>query len=513
MAKIRRKDEKEGAVIVAEEPGPEQIGPEQPDDEPKAPSPEAEPPIPERGTKFRTFFQNVERIDAADWGTRAWVTVYRLEPIIDKDRSSEPKWVEKYGEALDMARLKKDQGSGRYRLYLTFKVPAAKLSKEVDVVDVDILDLKSPPNIALGDWVDVPKNKKWAWAKAILEKREAEQAKQSQSQQDQTGEAALGVMSKAFELVGQIQRQSQPVKEPTPPPNSITEVFAAADKVLNRIMPTSPANSDELTSMREELRYQRERSDKLMDKLLDMSAKKSDGGNGLSAVKEIVSTLKDLLPDVREVIAPALEGATGGRTKMSGDQEFWQGLITGGLDKLAPSLNNFIGFLLMRAQQAAAAKAATPGAPAAQPGQTPRPGASQVLPPLPNATGQPTAPATEQPQAEQPSEPEQPNQMAMLKVLNDSLLNALGQNPPRDGHDYADSFVMMFGPLAYNQVSAMGKEAIIGMIQTLPAWQQLGPLQNRVPNFIDEFLEYGSDSEADEEDDQEDEPSKGDTEK
>jgi hypothetical protein len=36
----------------------------------------------------------------------------------------------------------------------------------------------------------------------------------------------------------------------------------------------------------------------------------------------------------------------------------------------------------------------------------------------------------------------------------------------------------------------LGKETLLAFLQSHPLWQQLGPVQARVPEFIEEFIAY-----------------------
>ena len=76
--------------------------------------------------------------------------------------------------------------------------------------------------------------------------------------------------------------------------------------------------------------------------------------------------------------------------------------------------------------------------------------------------------------------------------LDSMLLNALTND--RDGGEFADSLIMLFGQqgqLMYSQASSLGEQGLLTLIQGRPIWQQLGPLQAKVPQFVKEFIEYG----------------------
>jgi hypothetical protein len=88
--------------------------------------------------------------------------------------------------------------------------------------------------------------------------------------------------------------------------------------------------------------------------------------------------------------------------------------------------------------------------------------------------------------------PPQPQQQSHAPNLDEMLLNALTND--RDGGEFADSLIMLFGQqgqLMYSQACSLGEQGLLSLIQGRPIWQQLGPLQAKVPQFVHEFIEYG----------------------
>ena len=63
--------------------------------------------------KQDTFFGRIARVQKDDWGTRAKIKAYRLEPIIDRLRGSENKYITIYHEPITEEKMKIDHGSGR----------------------------------------------------------------------------------------------------------------------------------------------------------------------------------------------------------------------------------------------------------------------------------------------------------------------------------------------------------------------------------------------------------------
>jgi hypothetical protein len=115
--------------------------------------------------RLPSFYQTMNKIQKVDWGARATIYLYRVEPIIDRTRSGECKYIMTYAEPISEDRIMADCGSGRYKLILNFRKPGAEQGDTMDTTYMDLLNMKFPPKIPIGEWVDDPRNKKWAWAK------------------------------------------------------------------------------------------------------------------------------------------------------------------------------------------------------------------------------------------------------------------------------------------------------------------------------------------------------------
>jgi hypothetical protein len=141
-------------------------------------------------------------------------------------------------------------------------------------------------------------------------------------------------------------------------------------------------------------------------------------------------------------------------------QEFFQPVLPKLLDTLGPIL---------------------PGIIAAAGRQAPGPLVAGIVP----APGRLPNPAMPQPPPQQPAAHQAPN-------LDEMLLNALTND--RDGGEFADSLIMLFGQqgqLMYRQASSLGEQGLLTLIQGRPIWNQLGPLQSKVAQFVKEFIDYG----------------------
>lgn len=247
MAKVVRARAKVKSIRPTEQPdnatGTAVMEPETPFDGPGEAA-QAEPapsPAPRRGKpaagappKLLTFFQKLAGIAPEDWGTRAKVRVYRLAPIIDRLRGSDTKFVTAYEEMVDENRIKHDWGSGRYRLYLNFKMPTEG-EKELDSVEIDIMDMKYPPNIPPGEWVNDSRNKQWEWARATFPAAPAAAVAAAQQPATNGVHDFVEVLRATNEMRREIREDMAPA---APPPTVAPAVAPASDPfdVVAKIM-------------------------------------------------------------------------------------------------------------------------------------------------------------------------------------------------------------------------------------------------------------------------------------
>jgi hypothetical protein len=184
----------------------------------------AEEPAPKKIPRVATFFERMQGFNRKDWdGGRAKVKLYRLAPLINRLVGSEHKFVTIYGEPVTEERIKVDHGSGRYRLYLNYKAPAGSQEKELDMVEIDILDQNYPPKIPPGEWMDDPRNKSWAWAKP----KDAPGTNGSAPAPD-----PLAHLNTFMDIQDRIEERIKPAQQPPAAPTAV-DPWAAAERILN----------------------------------------------------------------------------------------------------------------------------------------------------------------------------------------------------------------------------------------------------------------------------------------
>jgi hypothetical protein len=274
-----------------------------------------------------SFFQRIQEIPLADWGTRAKVRVYRLEPLVDQVRSTGKKYITIYDDGPpDEERIKVDHGSGRYRLYLNVKTAGQSAEREIDMIEIDILDLKFPPRLDLGDWLDDPKNRKWNWAKKMLE----DQASKNAPPVAPANSGAPGFLE-TVQAVNELRKSTVEelrAMQPAAPAAHEKDPLDQAAKIIQLTQGGGQAVlmemfRDEMKATRLEMAAEREANRKLQEEL----RKKADVpapapvdpiealAKGIESVKKIQDTLAPSRGD--SIITPGM------KSRMSGWQEFF----------------------------------------------------------------------------------------------------------------------------------------------------------------------------------------------
>lgn len=206
-------------AAVLDEPEP----PDTPETDDTPTQEAAEPPRREP-PKVPSFFQTMGRVQKEDWGPRASIYLYRLEPMIDRLRGGDKKYIMMYTEPLTEERIMVDHGSGRYKAVLNIRKAGAERGDEIDSHFFDIMNLKYPPKVPKGEWVDDPRNKKWAWAK----EPDVPPAPPASGLAEFTG-----VFRAASELRKEIREEMKPEQPAQPAQATSVDPWAAAERILN----------------------------------------------------------------------------------------------------------------------------------------------------------------------------------------------------------------------------------------------------------------------------------------
>jgi hypothetical protein len=446
-----------GAVTTAEPP------PINPQDTP----PEQNQRVQPLKSKQLTFFEQMSKINTADWGTRAKVTLYRLEPLIDQLRAGNVKYINVYHEPVDEQRIKLDYGSGRYRLMLTFAKPGLSKSDTVDAIEFDILDQSYPPKIPEGTWIDDPRNTKWNWAKRFFKGADGDKPPARDILDD-------------LDKLDQIQdRAAQRLRDATPPQAIQPATPPSVDPIetAGRIIAMTQGGGqtvlmemfrEELRAMREDNRVLQQEARARAQAPVPPVPPPADPLDMLSANLEKFEKIKNVLAPKQSdsVISPNM------RSKMSGWQEFAVNIAEKAFE--SPVIGNLLGLfaqgMFNRAQ-------APNGTAAPIPQQLTSAGV------MPN----PAAP---------------PNQMQQvidfLNTIATPMLNMFGDD--MDGGDFAewlyeghgDTWIHPSGQSVQWYVGAkqIGAPNLLQFFQRSPYWVKLQPQAEKFTKFLNEFVAW-----------------------
>ena len=150
------------------------------------------------------FWQWLDEIKPDDWQMLICY-VWRTAPIVDLSGGGKPITIEKIVHPFDSTYMYKTHGSGGYRFDVSQIPSDGSRQTRIRQSHQMLLDVRYPPRIPYGTWLDDARNKDWEWAKpALLE--EAQKLSQPQAAEQQTPAQTLvdylDVANKVKELSG-----------------------------------------------------------------------------------------------------------------------------------------------------------------------------------------------------------------------------------------------------------------------------------------------------------------------
>ena len=412
-----------------------------------------------------TFFQRVDKIELADWGTRAKVKVYRLQPIIDQTRGSEFKFIQIYEEAVDENKIKVDHGSGRYRLYLNVKNAGEQTEKEIDMMEFDILDPRFPPNIPAGHWKDDSRNKKWVWAMPPGTPGGPPAPAPVPTAAENSATAATQFLE-GVKIAGDIRKQ---VKDEMPAaPVEKASGLADTLQLVTTIMamkadnPMNEVYRDEMRALRDELKEERAENRRLNTGRHNGNGEPNEKKFGL---REALGELKEFLPAIKEIIPEV--AARSGRTS-------WLDVAR----EVAPGVIDWGGRIAL----ALASRMPPP-----TPGQQPQAPAQIAAP----ANGQ-QPPRPQAPPQETPAFFRYLAQPAVFEAFN-RYFATFKAGEETGGADFANWIYDGGGAEPLKQARAVGSAAIMQSLKSSQVWMMFQADEAKLSEFIDQALGWNPD--------------------
>jgi hypothetical protein len=442
------------------------------------------------------FFQCLTEYTAAEW-EGLLVYCYRILPITDRQATGNTtKYVMKYGGPFDEDRLKVDAGSGRYQLRLN-QADAKGRTKTIKTIEVEIEDPNFPPKVPEGEWLDDPRNKRWAWAK-----KKPEEAAAAAAQEVWTPERVMNMVErlrpqeKKEDQVSITREVLNAVKETRAElgkANDPTAMIAMLKDLILIAKPTTPEKPSEdsglvkllmaqLEASREDAKIaraageaERQRNHELQLKMMEQRANQADP---MDMVEKVLNIQKKL-----------------GGGEPEAPRNWKEKLVDQGLEYV-PQILDLAGKAIGSYQRG-------PAAAPRQQQQTPSTTPPPQQPPQQTQTQPPPNPQTgaEQMPPQQPADPDIAMLLPILEQQGVRLVNAFKADPGC-GVDVAVAIAspLLAGPAGYERIARMGREKIWATIELIPQMKAdllaIGT-QEMINEFIDDII-AGPDDEEEE---------------
>jgi hypothetical protein len=436
-----------------------------------------------------SFWEYLNGLSATDWESHM-LYVYMWDPIVDLTKGGrEAKYRKRYTSTINEESLKRDIGSGTYNLKLNkLESSSPRRERTIKEVVINIFDPDYPPNLPPGGWMDDPRNKEWAWAKPLLEKKWAvpspaavegvppymvqfmnEIRNEVNRRSDLNPSAKDQLMSSVVTILPALLQQQNNANDPA-------KVIEAMSKMRELFAPAAPAQDNTmLTFLLAELKSSREQQTLLMTKLFEMKSESVKQPDPLSQVK----TMAELITLVSGIVQPAAP------------KEPWQDVV----ESLGPEV--------LKTAQSIAGAFAMGQRPAPRP--QPQPNPAQVINVQPQVQPQPVQaqpvqaqPVQTQPEPAQPAQPEMDTQTRSM-VYQVAVLATNALNLGMEGGQFADQVCYKFSQAVYDKfIGSVAKEALLDRFKSVPeAWHLLQAFEGELPAFIDSFYAYATEPDED----------------
>lgn len=418
------------------------------------------------------FWATLRGYTPAEW-EYLMLRLYRLAPITDRlAGGGSTKFISKYNEPVDEQQIKLEHGSGRYRLMLNKYNPANQKDFPIARVEFDVEDMKYPPNVPPGEWVDDPRNKRWAWAKPkdpnapqpapvtgegmnvpqlfgmvrdmIKELRPELPVDRQQDTTRAVVEAMKTSHAEAFEMFKQQNAAADPGK--------LLDMVKGILALQNTSQKQGP--DPMMTFMLDELKALRQQNTELMTRMLDKQT-----GNG-GSFKDQISTFRD----IKELFGESSGGGGGS----------WKDMIIPVVQQAMGPLTTIAAAFLNRPQAVNPAQRTFATSIAPEPPQPPQQYTGAVMPP-------PQTPAMD-PQVQEEL------QQTLFRIAPAMMMRL---QSGATGLDLADWLIDGEGIRPWQLIKNVGRENLVATIKQFPqAWAMIQPMEARFLIFLDEFLDW-----------------------
>lgn len=459
------------------------------------------------------FFEQISRFSNVEWEQHI-IYVYRLAPITDRTAGGTTKYVQKYASRFDQETLKADLGSGRYRLQLN-RYGDKGQSKTVRTFEIDIEDMNFPPKVPPGEWLDDPRNKRWAWARKKEEQNGAAAGADSWTPErvmkfvkelrpDVPQNDQMSITKAVLDAVKETRAELGKANDPAAMITTLKELILIAKPaetkpegenqqftLLMRMLDASEKRAEQAIA---DAREERKRADADRQRAHEIQLAESKRAHELELerIKQ-----KDAAVDPLEMVEKVLtlqEKLGGGeRTRRPG----WPGLLEDHADRLLDLGEKALGAIAYKRSQPAPSVQQRPAQQQQQPAQNPP------------AQSAPVSTTTQETPMPQP--PQDPDIAMLLPILEQQgmrLVQAFKADP-LSGCEVAAAIAspLLAGKAGYERIARMGRDKILATIELIPQMKAdllaIGT-QEMINDFIDDIIAGPEDPDEDDDGDDED---------
>lgn len=376
--------------------------------------------------------------DYPSWEAAA-VYLYRLWPVIDRKLAGhDEKYIDVFTEPITEEDVLRKHGNGKYLLHFNDSNRPKGLA-QMATCKVEIRDPSYEPVVPLEEIVEGADANK-----SYIEGLKARgKWKENAVPQSDNGQATAELARTLNNLVDRVTER--PPAPAEPPRQDPFEIALRIQGLLQQNSPKPAADPIE-TAVK-------------IVQLMQPAAKPPREVDPLEVYGKVA--------DIIEARASRYAGASSGGTD-------WGGLVVEFV-KALPMLIQ--GFTMMKAAQQQAA--GMPGVPAAYP----MPPAQPMYPMPIDPRGEPTMPR------------QAPDLQALFAELKPFLLKAMMQG--QSGDEFASGLVTFYGEERYQQLASNGMDGLLNALKAhAELWMMLAPYEEKVREFIQEFLDYGKNEES-----------------
>jgi hypothetical protein len=287
----------------------------------------------------------LDAVPKANWGTKLICYAHRTKPLIDLG-SGKPVAIEIIAHPFDLTYILKTHGSGGYRFDVSVIPEDGSKQHRIKQFYETVFDMRFPPRIPFGTWLDDARNKDWEWARpALLEEAQrataaapaAEQQSPAQTLVDYLdvatkvkelsgGNENPGIASLVFKMLESSQEALRAYQDPTKQAatlKSMIELFGGGQKKEDSsLLLILELMKEQNRDLREELKAMRAQTPTnpldgvkpVLELLSTLGVNLGGGGGGgrVNTADTVVSTVGDVLSKVIDKasdLAPQIVGA------------------------------------------------------------------------------------------------------------------------------------------------------------------------------------------------------------